>query len=172
VRLFVTLDRDYRSDEHIAEITGAMNDAGIESHIWRRKELESYLLEPQALARAARLSVDKVVEILRSQAELAKTYVVSRMQDCESRRAWEAKASTADAMKSVLEYVQSNWDTATFAIHRSPAKELLRGFNRQVISEGGRTVGARQLAGELRLPEIDAEVVAWIRAMEGALSDH
>jgi hypothetical protein len=53
IRIFVVLDRDYRPDSVIAEVEQAFGKENITAHVWRRKELESYLLTPEVIARLA-----------------------------------------------------------------------------------------------------------------------
>jgi predicted ATP-dependent endonuclease of OLD family len=40
---FVILDRDYHSNEAVKSVSNQLKKASLEPHIWRRKELESYL---------------------------------------------------------------------------------------------------------------------------------
>ena len=44
------LDRDYRTDEQVQEVHEKLGTLGVTVHVWRRKELESYLLEPHVIA--------------------------------------------------------------------------------------------------------------------------
>ncbi|WP_419914002.1 ATP-dependent nuclease, partial [Candidatus Poriferisodalis sp.] len=53
VDVFVLLDRDYRPDPEVIEVHATLEAIDIHAHIWRRKELENYLLDPEALARAS-----------------------------------------------------------------------------------------------------------------------
>ena len=64
VKGFVILDRDYMSDGHVTEIRAQLKSAGLHSHVWARKELESYLLSPTAIARISGASVKFVQETL------------------------------------------------------------------------------------------------------------
>lgn len=50
VKSFVILDRDYRSEATCRSIVAEFDSIGIGCHIWGRKEIESYLLVPSALA--------------------------------------------------------------------------------------------------------------------------
>jgi energy-coupling factor transporter ATP-binding protein EcfA2 len=56
VDVFVILDRDYRTDDEVRRVTRALNEIDVFAHVWRRKELESYLLESALIARALGIS--------------------------------------------------------------------------------------------------------------------
>ena len=51
VEVFALLDRDYRSDPECKAVKDKLSRLGVHCHIWKRKELESYLLQPSAIAR-------------------------------------------------------------------------------------------------------------------------
>ena len=60
VQEWVILDRDFRSDEEIAQTRGEFQALGIRCHIWKKKELENYLLIPRAIAKRAGVDTDWV----------------------------------------------------------------------------------------------------------------
>jgi hypothetical protein len=48
---FVLLDRDYRSDAECKEVERRLKEVKVTGHVWKRKELESYLLDSKVIAR-------------------------------------------------------------------------------------------------------------------------
>ena len=58
VKIYVLLDRDHRSDAAIQTLQDALKGSEVNVHVWQRKELESYLLVPEAIARANGLKVE------------------------------------------------------------------------------------------------------------------
>src|SRR6266702_2157705 len=57
VKIYVLLDRDYREDATIETLRDALKGSDVYVHVWHRKEIESYLLVPEAIARASGLEV-------------------------------------------------------------------------------------------------------------------
>lgn len=53
VKVLVVLDRDYRSDIQVGDVVTRLAAIGVACHVWKRKELESYVLEPATIARIA-----------------------------------------------------------------------------------------------------------------------
>jgi hypothetical protein len=56
----VILDRDYRPDDAIRAVETRLQSIGVGAHVWRRKEIENYLLAPAALARLSGASAELV----------------------------------------------------------------------------------------------------------------
>jgi predicted ATPase len=52
IKIKCIFDRDYRSDLEIADFKNERDAEGMSCHVWERKEIENYLLTPEALRRA------------------------------------------------------------------------------------------------------------------------
>lgn len=55
IKVYVLLDHDYRPEEVSSRLEAEFASQGIGAHVWRRKELESYLLTPSVIADALAL---------------------------------------------------------------------------------------------------------------------
>ena len=86
VQIFVLLDRDYRTEQECAEIRERLHAANVKCHVWKRKELESYLLEAEPIARLAGADVAFVEELLASSAEESEDHVFSQVMVGALRR--------------------------------------------------------------------------------------
>jgi hypothetical protein len=64
IEIYAILDRDYRTDEQVYDVMPALGAAGVHPHVWMRKELESYLIAPSAIARITDVSEAEVVTFL------------------------------------------------------------------------------------------------------------
>jgi len=51
IRVYCILDRDYRTAKVISERYRSASTASVDLHVWKRKEMENYLLVPTAIAR-------------------------------------------------------------------------------------------------------------------------
>jgi putative AbiEii toxin of type IV toxin-antitoxin system len=79
IKVFVVLDRDYRSDQIISSVEQEFVTAGIVGHVWRRKELESYLLTAEPIARLAGVTPEVVEQILDEVASSMEGHVFGQM---------------------------------------------------------------------------------------------
>jgi hypothetical protein len=50
-QIFVLFDKDYRTNQEIAEFIDAMRGEGIKCHVFRRKEIENYVLSVDVIQR-------------------------------------------------------------------------------------------------------------------------
>jgi hypothetical protein len=79
VEVFVVLDRDYRADSECAKIRDKLRAANVRCHLWRRKELESYLLETPVIARLVGAPEAWVESALEAAAEESEGYVYAQI---------------------------------------------------------------------------------------------
>jgi hypothetical protein len=158
VQTMVVLDRDYRVDEQVADVEQRLRDVGVTPHVWKRKELENYLLVPTAIARRSGASVADVTATLDRAAADRKEQVFARV--LAERLPLEVPRGRA--VTTITEDSRSDFDRSWASVERRPhlcnAKELLSDLNRFLQSHGHRTVSARTLSSGLRRDEIDDEV--------------
>lgn len=169
VEVRLLLDRDYRSDEACADLRQQLQKSGVRAHIWTRKEIESYLLEPTAIARLTGLMVEDVDLVFRQIAEDMKNAVVAQLTKSEL----DARGKSIDlatAMTSALDRAQALWTQLDHVIWRLPAKDVLSAFNRHLQGQGLPTLTPRELAASIRKSEIAAEMRQVFEDVEHALS--
>ena len=169
VDVFVLLDRDYRADADVADVCSALEVVGVHAHIWRRKELESYLLHPTALARVSRSSVSYVSSQLESitddmtedvLAQFAKERHIFR----PSRKKDLARTISETNAELRPRVVDPEW-----RLHRYPAKVILNELNKVLQQAGCTTVSTKNLAQQLRQSEIPDEMRNWLREIDLSL---
>jgi len=64
------LDRDYHSAVEVQKLYALANKNHLDLHVWEKKEIENYLLAPDALARVAGVSSEDLEGIIAFKAEL------------------------------------------------------------------------------------------------------
>lgn len=169
VEVFVILDRDYRTDEKCTEVELALAKKGVKVHIWKRKELENYLIEPPALARLSGLPEVEVIDVLGSLAAKMKPDVFGQFL----ARALEEKAKGVDvatATGSLLPGFESMWADESLRLNRVSGKVLLRLFNAHLQSRRLAPLPPRSLATRMLPEEIDEEVHEMLSRLEAILA--
>ena len=96
IHTYCLLDRDYRQDEDIREVENKALEKGLDLKYWRRKEIENYVLVPEAirrfiLARSRKYSprapkLDTVLTRVDKICEDLKQEVIDQMADSIFRR--------------------------------------------------------------------------------------
>jgi len=170
VSVHVVLDRDYRGDSKIVEIEHQLRSSGVHGHVWRRKELESYLLEVPALARLAAIEVTEAQAMI----DIITESMVGRVKARLLADQIEATVSSPLSNVTIIENANIEIDLLvsdpTWRLHRFPAKDILSGFNAQLQTQGRKAVSAQRLARGLKESEIASEVAAFLRRVEEELA--
>jgi predicted ATP-dependent endonuclease of OLD family len=158
VRGFVVLDRDYRSADVVSRIEQQMHAFGLYPHVWRRKELESYLLETPVLARATGGTEDWIDGVLDKETERLRNFIQSRMTGAMHQDRVDRKLDVTTVAELVAAELDTFWNDAVQRRRRAPAKELISAINREAQSRGLKTIDAHTLAVKMRADEIDEEM--------------
>lgn len=167
-RVFVVLDRDYMEDSVVEKIEASLSSSGVQPHIWRRKELESYLLNVDVLTRTSKApaafvrdAVRRVTTKLGSEVfanTLARSYSQIRSQGIDL-------STITEPLKTKFD---QEWMDENHRLERAPAKAILRGLNAELASHGYSTVSAGKLASAHQPHEIPAEMKRTLHAIEEA----
>ena len=169
VDVYVLLDRDYRADADVREVRSTLDAIGVHAHIWRRKELESYLLDPAALARVSSASLSYISSQLESITDDMTEDVLARFA---KERHFSGPSGNRDVARTFSEtntklrpiVVDPVW-----RLHRYPAKKILNALNRALQQAGRRTVSTKNLARQLRPTEIPDEMRDWLSEVDSSI---
>lgn len=164
VTAFVVLDRDYWTDERASGTEDEFRSAGLRAHVWKRKELESYLLEPAAVGRALGISEAEARGALLDAAEDLKDQVFSQMFEDRLATASGSGRHRSDLLAEFLREFDTLWMDPEFRLFRAPPKELLSALNRSFDS----SLSTVKLAAITKPEELDPEVVDLLRRVEEA----
>ncbi len=175
VRAAVVLDRDFRSNAECDAIERRCREFCDLVIIHRRKEVESFLLVPEAIDRAARKRVkeraqrkaidlkyvDECGEILGAFAAEKKSYTAS--QFIASRRRYIRGSTSGESEETTnqvaLEAFEDEWE---WGIHRRlelvPAKAALSAINQHLQERYGVSVTMAGIVNAARVEEVPAEM--------------
>lgn len=162
---YVILDRDYHSQEMVNDVTGKLNATGLKAHVWKRKELESYLLNPDAISRVSGAEAGWVARTLRSEAEALRNVVLGNTL---STRLKERKDRSIDSSTLTTQLADSFDALMRTGDHvfRVPAKDLLSALNQRLQEGGLSAVSRRRLARELKAEEVPEEMSSLLLRVE------
>lgn len=143
-------DRDFFCDEEIATVGGELSGTLKLAHIHKRKEIENYLLIPEALDRAIKRAIADRVDRgspaanndVPSAAELLLKITDSMRDDVQSqliaRRTTYLRSSGkdfADLTRETLAAFAPRWDTLATRLELVPGKEVLKAFRDKVQTQ-------------------------------------
>jgi predicted ATPase len=172
IHTYCILDSDYRTTDQIEERYRDAAKTGIRLHVWQRKEIENYLLEPTAIQRfidgkvSAKVVVPTVQEVgaaLESMAEARKEEVLGAWAD--EFHAQNRAAGVGTATKHASRLLQQRW-TGPEKIHCVAGSALLSDLSAWSKKEFGVSISDVALAREVRASEMSPELVAVLTAIE------
>lgn len=169
VNVFVVLDRDFRPQSAVTDVLTRLAAIDIDAHVWARKELESYLLLPEALARVSkappafiRAALEKIVAGMHG-------LIFARALDEELRRSVRAQNHRVSVTEKFQKVFDASWKDNQFRLEVAPAKEVFHALNRELVDAGHVPVTARALARATRANEITEEMTSLLLRVEATL---
>jgi hypothetical protein len=173
ITTFCILDSDYHTAEEIEARMKDAKDRGVQLHIWKRKEIENYLLVPQAIQRLLARSIVKnktpptledIIAQLDVIAQNLKDEVLDSLASAIQHRNRGMDAGTAN--KKARERIEQLWQTADGRLSIISGKSALSALSQWGNHNFGASFSSLRVASELRSDEIDAEVKAVVSSIE------
>lgn len=171
VLCYCILDRDYHQEQVIASRHQEAKGKGIFLHVWSRKELENYLLEPSVLVRAISkrrsrriISQEEMLHVMVSLADDLEHEMVDGIADelCHLER----KLGPGGANKVARKMLESMRSQERGLIDSVSGKSLVSKLSEWSQKELGATISPVSLAREFRPGEICVEIEVVISAIE------
>jgi hypothetical protein len=178
--LAVVLDRDYRCEEEIAQILAKLKESIPTAFVHQRKEIENYLLVPNALQRAIEDAIrerrtrtgEVVGKIETTEALLSEVtnpmktdslgqYVQSRV---ESLRASRRQAATVTI--ETIDWFEAKWRNMDSRMEVVPGKKTLSAL--RTILQGRYSIGLTdgRIIASIRPDEIPSDLAGVLRALD------
>ncbi|NEB41447.1 ATP-binding protein [Streptomyces sp. SID14515] len=155
----IILDRDYRTQSQVDSVTGKLREAGIECHVWSKKELESYLISPTAIAR---ISGCPLVEVERVMGEIMNSMqgdIFARVNFERQSVERSGKNHEVNITAAALADFTPRWSKVEYRQSVCPPKEIMSQLNRHLQSNGYKGVSFDALAKRINQDEIPAEML-------------
>jgi predicted DNA-binding protein len=170
VPAYVILDRDFRSEDVVKEIEERLKAAGVHPHVWKRHELENYLLEPAAISRLAGVEVEWVRKVIESIVESMEDDLYCEVIADSTRRLRPQGKSDSTIAKAAKKRADRIWADRPARSHACPGKEILSKLNSELQDAGHKAITPRALASALRKSEIPAECRRMLHDIDEAAS--
>lgn len=174
VDVAVVFDRDYRCDAEVKEEVAALREFCTYVHIHERKEIENFLLVPDALERALRRrlteqerrtgdtsdSFPDVRDQLRAITDVMKYDLQAQFQQRRHPYVKAADPSVDDTTitAKLLAEFDAAWNDLDTRLKMVPGKEVLARWRTQVHEECGVTVSANLVVDAMAVSEIAPEM--------------
>lgn len=158
VRGYVILDRDYRTDDECRVLRDQIRKWGLSCHIWKRHELESYLLVPSAISRLSGVSLEQAERLLDDALEAVKQEAFAGLIGCRSQRLRSEGVHDKTIAQRCQRELDECWRDTGTRLRLCPGKEVLAALNGLLQEDGKKAVTARRLAMSLLPEEVSDEM--------------
>lgn len=170
VKIVTIVDRDYRTEESVSGLVKDFEGQGIDIHVWRKKELESYLLVPETISRVSGVSVEKVNEYIDAALDYMRVAVFSRYINERRSDKGDKAIHDVNLYDRCIPEFESSWADRSWRLSMAPPKDVLSAVNRSLQASGGKAVSARNLSTRIRSEEVAPEMKQLLRRIDGAIS--
>jgi len=169
IQVFAVLDRDYADDAEVAALRDTLRQRGIQSHIWGRKEIENYALDPSAIVKvihaACRMPADSRPAL---DAEVVRARILecadSTRSDVEAqmfKRAQALAPRSEDPSTTYKRFTSSfevSWADPDFRLAHAPGSAVISGLSSWSQASFGVSLNAERILEEVSLKSIPSEV--------------
>jgi hypothetical protein len=172
IATYCILDSDYHSEAEIRERYLDAQTRGVNLHVWSRKEIENYLLQPRAIRRVLNSRVkdkevpsqaevyDKILEICDQERRSVEDGIASALMQANRKLDVISANRTARARVSEMWSVESNRPILV------SGKDLLARLSEWTQREFGSAFGAPAIARHMTATDLATELATVIRAIE------
>lgn len=173
IKTYCILDRDYKTDDEVHEIVNGARAQGLQIHIWRRKEIENYVLIPAAIQRYIASNVvgskkpptiDVVTQRLEKICNDHENDIVDNVATAILDR--DRGKGVKHANTVAREWVKKSWNSLEGKVCLVPGKTAISELSGWSKGNYGVSFGANTIARTLLGSEIDSEIVAVIGTIE------
>lgn len=169
IETFVILDRDYGSHAWAQDLVRELGQLGIRGHVWKRKELENYLLSPSLLARTAEIDIEEARTLIDAEVESLRSKVQARVTSAYLESASGSGTASTTVIERATEEFERRWADRRSRLAMVPGKDVLSSINRALEKRGAKTPSVRALAADLGPADVSDEVRSLLLQIERTL---
>lgn len=166
---YCLMDSDYHSEKAIGKRYADAEEKHVRLHIWKKKEIENYLLVPEAILRiinrckkkAKKIELEVIIQKLDEIAENLKDVTTDSIATKNQNENRGMAAGTAH--KLARKMVQDNWGERLSLVS---GKAMIKQLNMWSNKEYGASFNAIEIAKELYKDDIDDEVNSVVTSIE------
>ncbi len=166
IKVYCIFDSDYHTPEEITEREKEAQRVGVNIHIWKKKEIENYLINSQTIFRIIKkeginipdnLTVAEIEKVIEIKTNDMKEEVIDRIADCIQKR--DRNLSISTSRKNAVTKIDKLLD-------RICGKDLISSLSRWSQENYKVSLSPIKLAINIQPDEIDYELRKVIRSIE------
>lgn len=173
-------DRDYYCDEEIGDVLSELSKKLNFAHVHDRKEIENYLLVPEALDRALlkavaeRMprgedaisyippSIDVLVEITNPMKDSIQAQLIAK----RTKYLRSSSRDSSETTLAVLSQFAPRWDNIYTRLCIVPGKDVLRSYRRKIQEEFGVSLSNSRIIESMHKEEIPNQLIQLLEIID------
>ena len=165
IKCYCILDRDYRSEQEVESTRTEADNNHLNLHIWDRKEIENYMIVPEAFFRISGLPQEKHEEFIMELGEIIDGFR-SHVQDEYGHFYQQAyKKQYLECSIKAREYVERHWTSMNEKIRIVPGKEVLRRIRDHMKNKYKASCTDDAIIRNILPEEVDDEIIGVIKLL-------
>lgn len=172
ITVFCVLDKDYHTPDEIAARRADAVARRVQLHIWRRKEIENYLLIPAAIQRLiadrapARVTAPSVNEVTATVNETTANMQDLVLDNLANEILIRERCALQHANQRARQIVLQAWADPATRLELVPGKEMISRLSDWAQRNFGVSLNAGAIASSMRAEEIPEEMRSVLSAIE------
>lgn len=169
VKVRLILDSGYRGPTEGRSLETHLLESNVTAHVWHRRELKSYLLEPSIIAAATGRPRDDVVCQLLNILEELKIETLNDLSRAKLSLMPFTATSASKLLGKIKQEFEQEWLSFDNRLRLVPAERIIEGWNKHCPDADGKRLSARSLAKTATTATLDWEVVDLLQRLETEL---
>jgi len=182
ILIAVIFDRDYRSDSEVSDECAELDKFCSISHIHTRKELENFLLVPNALLKAINnrieeksirnetspIYIDNIDSLINQITSEMKSRVQAQIisRQLPSEKAKDKSVDDTTIMSKLILSFENNWANQEFKLNVVSGKEFLAKVNTSLQDSYGITITTTSIIDAMSLSDVPIEMKELIESLD------
>lgn len=166
VKCIGILDRDYYDEEYLEELKSEARTNYLDLYIWKKKEIENYLIKPRVIYRIIghqKVDYDIFLEELESIIDGVKDDTIDQIS--EKKHKYYPQLSESTCNKKAREYVNAHWGDIQSKIDIIGGKKVLKYIKNFIKSKYNVSLTEDKIIKAMGAEDIDIEVAEIINKL-------
>ncbi len=162
IRTLCVLDRDYYPEDMLTEKMTKANENYLNLHIWSKKEIENYVIIPEAIFRITQRPSDEYENFLVKFNELIENFKEQVHNQISAKLIDYKKAQGLDAVTSLEmagKIMKEKWTSLDNKLALISGKEAISRINEWLLNNYNKSCSLTKIINKIKKEEIDTEII-------------
>ena len=158
-KCYAVLDRDYYIGNHIESIQEKAKENCLILHVWSKKELENYLINPKVIYKIIADCCEKYEDFILKFENLVNSFKDDVIDSYTTKiHEDDRKLTAGTAASKARDYVDGKWNCLENKLSIVPGKELLKTVNKWIKDDYKVSCSMNTIFNNMELDDIDSEI--------------